>query len=1742
MPAFTTSPRLQAAHSVPSAPPFFSPPASKIPLPNARRAPPPASPANERSEARARSASYNPIGSAAAGRSTSGPGLTRRGPGSDSISSMESVHKSDEAGAGTGQSRGGGPGMSSGSRGSGPSDLRRSSETVTSSSRTPVSKPPVLTSLPRPTAIPRKSQVSPAVRNDHPLPTRNSTSPTKRSLVTDIANPPRRPSNLDTSIFQPRSTSPSSTRRKTPSPVKSAPPATPPPAPRTLPNSVPRPTAMKRPSLTHLSASFSSQSSSGSLHRSATVSTTTQGKVLGAMLRRGSNASPNGAASIAMARGGRGSRTGSGDDVVDLSSPNGSRDRLGLRPLTPDSGSHPTLLRIPTRGSSVNTANTSPTQGSAPQISPRKSSMSIFAPYDRGSTAEHRRRASRNISLGDALDDHSAQMEDIRRERRRSLESNGTTGATVVSPIKHRSRPSTSGGISSPARSNPSPTRREPSRTVSPSRQRISSPSSKQNSPSLKQSSPSFTQSSSSPSQSFPTPRPLQSEPLFAQNVLALQHDETAGPLSLLGAFPSATPPTPPRPLRDRKAPGLSILPPPMVASRKSISVDKPSPPIPAKSPLRSISGSNLRSAATSTRGSSIQSNKAEAGTPSSAEAEEIRFTMLSIPSEYSQDSAPPTATSWVDAMTPENEKLHEPNAARRGSRLESVSWGAKRDPRGSDVSFLSEITERRRSSFSAVKPSDKDLPDIPSGTLAPLEISTGSMAESTFDGDQVESPISTLRPPPRIPSLSSLKEEAESSRSDASRSKAARLLGFTELPLVARAQTEPYALLPAPALDSRPPLSTSPSITLSKRSHLIREIVDTERAYANDLALIRDAYIFRFMRPGSGHSTLGAESDFSRRSSIFTYQTAETKRSSGHESFGNGSPSAIGKSTSELNVGVTQYASPAEMSSTNLGGTPQPSPRNVSGASSTKTPPAGGKPLAQMDVKAVFLNLEQLASFSEDLATELEKAMGEEEAGPGAVSRDGEAGTDRIGEVFVSVLPRLQPLYAFYCARQAQASHRLLEIQADPSYSAHLNECWALVKPHTRGWNLDSMLIKPIQRITKYPLLFDDLLRCTSPVHPDYFNIRKAKESAKTIAIEIDEMKRRKDVVERVVGVKKPIQSDKPPNLKDTKSPSSTRLLGFKFKKEKERLVSNPLPASSSSLTLNDVGHPPEVSQASHAAFKDVVSKLEEADQCVKIVGKEILNWKSKALDVFGVQKGFLGAWQRFVKLDDTDAESVTIRKFRGVIDGIVMESWQDMNREIEEQIMPALSKLLLIWVNPKVVITKRDSKAADYVRYQQLKETNRPIEKALRQSAHDFVALHSQLVEELPMFLEGYMRIFDLAIVAFARAQAKYHWQIKDRIEEYAKKYVLASRRASVDEEAGKSITQIWFDVWAPYAEAMDHFTITRPTRHTASRIASFNVKPGSRPASPAIQSPKLRHSNSTSSTRSRSDSPAPAPARGFERQRQRSTSLIGQPKVNSPLKSDSRFHLFGKNTRPSSSGSTTNVSTPGLMLPPSDLNPLKRLSSNASSSSSRPDNTQRYSFGLPRIDPSQRVFEGIGLSPEKSTRPMSHPGPTQVGQLASPAPTISESDRRDIFENDRLSRENPGLGYGNIGTPNGNAGLDAVQIAVPPTPVETPDRNKGIDASEGWKGERVLYQCGCVADFDPVKLGDKEYRGLRFLPMVTGDLLDVFHEVGRIEDLGGFPYPQIGYENDGVLVGRAESGRIGLLICSFLEPLTA
>ena len=167
-----------------------------------------------------------------------------------------------------------------------------------------------------------------------------------------------------------------------------------------------------------------------------------------------------------------------------------------------------------------------------------------------------------------------------------------------------------------------------------------------------------------------------------------------------------------------------------------------------------------------------------------------------------------------------------------------------------------------------------------------------------------------------------------------------------------------------------------------------------TERAYAKDLALVRDAYLVRDTTMGTpllGDPPVMTPGDRRRPSvrsgSDETPQTPYRSASGGDSSLNVSGyfPSLNASSTSIASL--SQSALLSHRSST------------ISGSSSV------GKALASADARLIFGNIDHLAVGAEEMALAFESAMGAEDLGPGATPREREGGSDSLGKMFTSLV-----------------------------------------------------------------------------------------------------------------------------------------------------------------------------------------------------------------------------------------------------------------------------------------------------------------------------------------------------------------------------------------------------------------------------------------------------------------------------------------------------------------------------------------------------------------------------------------------------------------------------------------------------------------------------------------------------------------------------------------------------------------
>lgn len=126
------------------------------------------------------------------------------------------------------------------------------------------------------------------------------------------------------------------------------------------------------------------------------------------------------------------------------------------------------------------------------------------------------------------------------------------------------------------------------------------------------------------------------------------------------------------------------------------------------------------------------------------------------------------------------------------------------------------------------------------------------------------------------------------------------------------------------------------------------------------------------------------------------------------------------------------------------------------------------------------------------------------------------------IGPVFHRHLERMKVVHEGFLRNSDQAAKKLIQIQQDSTVKVWLTECNEVAKDLTAAWDLDSLLIKPMQRITKYPTLIMTLLQHTPEDHPDRESLISSKEALETAIIEINKTKKNFELVGQIVGRKR--------------------------------------------------------------------------------------------------------------------------------------------------------------------------------------------------------------------------------------------------------------------------------------------------------------------------------------------------------------------------------------------------------------------------------------------------------------------------------------------------------------------------------------------------------------------------------------------------------------------------------------------
>lgn len=282
--------------------------------------------------------------------------------------------------------------------------------------------------------------------------------------------------------------------------------------------------------------------------------------------------------------------------------------------------------------------------------------------------------------------------------------------------------------------------------------------------------------------------------------------------------------------------------------------------------------------------------------------------------------------------------------------------------------------------------------------------------------------------------------------------------------------------------------------------------------------------------------------------------------------------------------------------------------------------------------------------------------------------------------------MSQLEKVYSVYCSKFDAAIARYDSLSGN--LAQYNSECKELSQGLTNAWDLPSLLIKPVQRCLKYPLFIQSLLGCTMVGHPDREALEQASVRILKVAEDINELKRRQELVGRIV--KPRVRSDSYSGLRRGSSgvvkprSSSSEMATSKS----SRSLTSRFKRSSSAKMRTD---PPP---ANDPVFDALLAKLDNKHKAIYTFLPEAKAWakavRAMLLTLLQLSLVWKGVAMALPGEEQNDGRSSrTIDYFASaVVKPIIEGPWHDLDQEIRGPLTDKVSQLLDLFRNPRAVI----------------------------------------------------------------------------------------------------------------------------------------------------------------------------------------------------------------------------------------------------------------------------------------------------------------------------------------------------------------------------------------------------------------------------------------------------------------------
>nr|XP_056705993.1 dynamin-binding protein [Euleptes europaea] len=372
------------------------------------------------------------------------------------------------------------------------------------------------------------------------------------------------------------------------------------------------------------------------------------------------------------------------------------------------------------------------------------------------------------------------------------------------------------------------------------------------------------------------------------------------------------------------------------------------------------------------------------------------------------------------------------------------------------------------------------------------------------------------------------------------------------------------------------------------------------------------------------------------------------------------------------------------------------------------------------VDCEGLFGNIQGVIAFSKQLLSALEAA-------------------DAVGPTFLALRAELEDVYKGYCQNHDEAIALLEAYEKDERVLKHLLESLDILRNLYSEWgctnyiDLGSFLIKPVQRVMRYPLLLMELLSATPESHPDRAPLAAAVLAVKEINCNINEYKRRKDLV-----------------LKYRKTDDDSLIekiskLNFHSIIKKSNRVSSHL----KHLT----GFAPQLKDE---AFEETEKNFRMQERLIKSFIRDLSLYLQHVRESACVKvTAAVSMWDLCMEKGSAELE-----QFQKVHRFISDQLFSDFKERTERLVISPLNQLLNMFAGPHKLVQKRFDKLLDFhtctERAERLKD-KRTLEE-LQSARNNYEALNTQLLDELPKFQCCAKELFTSCLRGYAEAHCDF------------------------------------------------------------------------------------------------------------------------------------------------------------------------------------------------------------------------------------------------------------------------------------------------------------------------------------------------------------------------------------------------